>query len=165
MSVTVGLHNPISATAPNFFAATDDRPAFTSAVIHTRTGAALPVYGDSLRIRAMADALNRPTPDLLAAIDPRLEDVSQERHGEFIYRECLVTQNPNGGFDWCDPDQGGFGTNGCAETLFAAMDDIDEYRLDDMPEDDDPLDHAAMQEMADDDRAHAMMERRDELTA
>ena len=36
---------------------------------------------------------------------------------------------------------------------------------DDEPEDDEPQHHADMQEMADDDRAHAMRERRDELTA
>jgi len=159
MSVTVGLHNPISATAPNFFAATDDRPAFTSISIRTNTGAVLPVYGDNMRIRAMADAINNPAPDLLAALDPRLEDVSQNEPGRFVYRECEIDPHPRGGFDWNLPG----GDCGSAPTLIAALDDIDECLLDEQREA--AQHHADMQEMADDDRAHAMRERRAELTA
>lgn len=158
MSVTVGLHNPVYATAPSFFAATDDLPAFTSISIRTNTGAVLPVYGDNMRIRAMADAINNPTPDLLAAIDPRLEDVSQNEPGRFVYRECEIERNPRGIYDWTLRG----GDCGSALTLIGALDDIDEYLLDDMPDDDDPQHHADMQEMADDDRTHALRERRDE---
>jgi hypothetical protein len=145
-----------------FFVPPDDNHADGFHVLTmTDDRGSMDIYTTSLRAAAIEAAFNNPTPDLLAAIDPRLEDVSQNETGRFVYRECEIDPHPRGGFDWNLPG----GDCGDAPTLIAALDDIDECLLDDEPEDDDPQRHAEMQEMADDDRAHALMERRAELTA
>lgn len=157
---SISSHRPFEMSV--FFVPPDDNHADGFHVLTmTDDRGSMDIYTTSLRAAAIEAAFNNPTPDLLAAIDPRLEDVSQNETGRFVYRECEIDPHPRGGFDWNLPG----GDCGDAPTLIAALDDIDECLLDDEPEDDDPQRHAEMQEMADDDRAHALMERRAELTA
>ena len=162
MTLQIGLHNLAKAKFNEF---TSGGRLHGSAEITCTRGGEITLFDTPLKARAIADAVNQPVPDLICDVDARLGELTQIGEHEYRYGDYAIHKLnapiPGTLWGWIDDRRGGGEVEheGTCFSILGCLDECDEHR-DEMAEREvDAERDAAMREMADDDRAHAAMDR------